>query len=145
MSKENKVTVQSVVRGFHVYKAICQLEESEKLFCEHEENNKYDLFATKVCQPFDRKIVGHLPIEILRITQFIIACWAIVEAQLTDANYRRSPLVQGGLEIPCLLTFKMPATKKTMNCWRGILNFLNQNTQNIRKSLFSGLSTKRIL
>ena len=113
MSKENILTVQSAVRGFHVYKAIWQPEEGEKLMCEHEENNKYDLFAIKVCRPLDRKIVGHLPIEISRITRFIIARGAIVEAQLTAAHYRRSPLVQGGLEIPCSLTFKMPATKKS--------------------------------
>ena len=81
--------------------------------CEHEENNEYDLFAIKVCRTLDRKIVGHLPIEISRITWFIIAREAIVEAQLTAAHYRRSPLVQGGLEIPCSLTFKMPATKKS--------------------------------
>ena len=102
MSKENILTVQSDVRGFHVYKAIWQPEEGEKLMCEHEENKEYD-FAIKVCRPLDRKIVGHLPIEISRITRFIIARGAIVEAQLTAAHYRRSPLVQGGLEIPCSL------------------------------------------
>ena len=112
MSKENILTVQSALRGFHVYKAIWQPEEGEKLMCEHEENNKYDLFAIKVCPPLDRKIVGHLPIEISRITRFIIAHGAIVEAQLTAVQYRRSSLVQGGLEIPCSLTSKMPATKK---------------------------------
>ena len=46
---KEKKTVQSAVRGFHVYKAIWQPEEGEKLMCEHEENNKYDLFAIKVC------------------------------------------------------------------------------------------------
>ena len=66
-----------------------------------------------MCRPWNRKIVRHLPIEISRITRFIIARGAIVEAQLTAAHYRRSPLVQGGLEIPCSLTFKMPATKKS--------------------------------
>ena len=48
MSKENILTVQSAVRGFHVYKAIWQPEEGEKLMCEHEENKKYDLFAINV-------------------------------------------------------------------------------------------------
>ena len=69
MPKENILTVQSAVCGFHVYKAIWQPEEDEKLMCEHEENNKYDLFAIKVCRPLDRKIAGHLPIEISRITR----------------------------------------------------------------------------
>ena len=113
MSKENTSPVQSTERGFHVYKAIWQPEEGEKLMCEHEENNKYDLFAIKGCRPLDRKIVGHLPIEISRITRFIIARGAMVEAQLTAAHYRHSTLVQGGLEIPCSLTFKISATKKS--------------------------------
>ena len=81
--------------------------------CEHEENNKYYLFAIKLYRPLDRKIVGHFPIKISRITRFIIARGAIGEAQLTAAHYRRSPLVQGGLEIPCSLIFKMPETKKS--------------------------------
>ena len=79
MSKENILTVQSAIRGFHVYKSIWQPEESEKLMHEHEENNKYDLFAIKVCRPFDRKIAGHVLIEILRITRFIMALGIIVE------------------------------------------------------------------
>ena len=96
MSKENILTVQSAVCGFHVYKATWQPEEGKKLMCEHKENNTYDLFPINVCQPLHRKIVGHLPIEISRITQFIIAHGAIVEAQLTAAHYKFSTLVQGG-------------------------------------------------
>ena len=113
MSKENIVTVQPAVRGFHVYKGIWQPEEGKKLMCENEENNKYDLFAIKMCRSLDRKTVDYLPTEISRITRFIVARGAIVEAQLTAAHYRRYPLVQGGLEIPCSLKFKMPATKKS--------------------------------
>ena len=145
MSKENISPVQSAIRGFHVHKAIWQSEEGKKLTFEHEENNKYDLFAIKVCRPLDRKIIGHLPIEISRITRLIIARAAIVEAQLTAAHYRCFPLVQGGLEIPSSLTFKMPATKKSSILLKKYLEFLNQNTQNLRKSLFLELSTKRIL
>ena len=60
-----------------------------------------------------RKIVGHLTIEISRITRFIIVRGTIAEAQLIAAHYRPSPLVQGGLEIPCSITFKMPAIKES--------------------------------
>ena len=113
MSKEKVLTVQTAVRGFHVYKASWQPKENEKLSCDHEEDNKYDIFAIKVCQSVDDKIVGHLPIEISRITRYALARGAKVEAQLTQSHYRRSPLVQGGLEIPCSLTLKIPATKKS--------------------------------
>ena len=37
---------------------------------------------------------------------------AKVVATLSSTNYRRSPLVQGGLEIPCSVTIFMPGTLK---------------------------------
>ena len=143
MSKENILTVQSAVRGFHVYKAIWQPEEGEKRMCEHEENNKYDLFAIKVCRPLDRKIVGHLPIEISRITRFIIARGAIVEVLLTAAHYRRSPLVQGGLEIPCSLTFKMPATKKSSELLKKYLELFESKYTEPQEIIILGTFNKK--
>ena len=56
--------------------------------------------------------VGHLPREISRITKFFIDRGAVVFVQLTSRHYRRSPLVQGGMEIACLVTVRIPATKK---------------------------------
>ena len=35
---------------------------------------------------------------------------ANVSAKLTSTHYRRSPLVQGGIEIPCVVTVSMPGT-----------------------------------
>ena len=32
--------------------------------------------------------------------------------KLSSRHYRRSPLVQGGIEIPCIVYFKMPSTFK---------------------------------
>ena len=48
--------------------------------------------------------VGHLRREISRGTK--------VTASLTPMNFRRSPLLQGGLEIACKVTVKMPAMIK---------------------------------
>ena len=142
MSKENLLTVQSAIRGFHVYKAIRQPEEGEKLISEHEENNKYDLFAIKVCRPLDRKIVDDLPIAISRITRFIIARGVIVEAQLTAAHYRRSPLVQGGLEIPCSLTFKMPATKKSSELLKKYLELFESKYTELQEIILGTFNKK---
>ena len=44
-----------------------------------------------------------------RITRYIILHGAIVSVTVINTNYRRSPLVQGGLEIPV-------EVKVTMNC-----------------------------
>ena len=35
---------------------------------------------------------------------------AIISAQLTSEHYRRSPIVQGGMEIPCKISAKIPGT-----------------------------------
>ena len=59
-------------------------------------------------------VVGHLPREISRITYFIITHGAQVSCRMTDMHYRRSPLVQGGIEIPCEVTVKMNLSDQNM-------------------------------
>ena len=49
--------------------------------------------------------------EILRITKFLLDHGARIEAKLRSTHYRRSPLVQGGLEIPCTVKVSMMPTK----------------------------------
>ena len=48
----------------------------------------------------DTNIAGHLPIEISRASSFMV--------QLISKNYRRSPVIQGGLEIPAKVIVTMP-------------------------------------
>ena len=54
--------------------------------------------------------VGHLPMQISRVTKFFIDRGATVTAELTSEFYRRSPLIQGSLEIPCKITAKISGT-----------------------------------
>ena len=42
--------------------------------------------------------------EISRITKFIPQRGARVQATVSGKHYRRSPLIQGGIEVPCLVT-----------------------------------------
>ena len=69
------------------------------------------MFAIKTCKS-NGQIVGHLPREIPRVTKFLLDRGAVVQATLSTTHYRRSPLVQGGLEIACKVSVKMPATIK---------------------------------
>ena len=83
-------------------------EEREILECLHEENNPYDVFSIKVCKSNNtQSVVRHRPVEISRITKFILQRYARVQATVTGKHYRRSPLIQGGLEVPCLVTVTM--------------------------------------
>ena len=54
--------------------------------------------------------VGHLPMGISRATKFLIGRGANITAQVTSDHYRRSPLIQGGIEIPCKVTTKISGT-----------------------------------
>ena len=53
-------------------------------------------------------MVGHLPREILRFSWFIINHGAVTAVKVVDVNRRKSPLVQGGLEIPVKVIVAMP-------------------------------------
>ena len=110
MASDKSIVFSAAIRGFHVYKTSWKPVENEKLQCFYEDNNPYDICSIKVCQLGKDAIVGHLPMEISRITKFALQRGAQVHATLTSKHYRRSPLVQGGLEIPCKVDVRMSGT-----------------------------------
>ena len=79
----------------------------------HEEENLFDQYAIAAVKRDHNpgaqaeKIVGHLPKELSRLVRFIILHGARVSLKVIEETHRRSPLVQGGLEIPVLVTFSM--------------------------------------
>ena len=102
MASEKVSEFFSAVRGYHFYRNPWNPEESEVLQCSHELENAFDFFAIKTCKP-EGEIVGHLPMEIAKVTKFLLARGAVIIATLNTTNYRRSPLVQcsGPLKIIC--------------------------------------------
>ncbi|CAH3158763.1 unnamed protein product [Porites evermanni] len=86
------------LRGFHVYK---------------ERNNSYDRYAIAVTKCLRGRLgnstVGHLPREISRATRSGRSGLFVL---VIDKNHRRSPLVQGGLEIPVQVTAEMDLTER---------------------------------
>ena len=95
----------------HYYRNTWNPEESEVLQCSHELENAFDLFAIKTCKQ-EGQIVGHLPMEIARVTKFLLDRGAVIIATFNTTNYRRSPLIQGGLESACKVTLRIPWTIK---------------------------------
>ena len=53
-----------------------------------------------------KKLWGHLPREISRPMEFYLARGA----KISSVKYRRSPLLQGGLELSCLVLVSIPPT-----------------------------------
>ena len=99
MTNTLKVTeFSAAVRGYHYYGSIWFPEKEEQLDCSHDFGNVFDVFAIKTCK-LDGTVVGHLPREISRATKFLLDRGAQISATLTSRDYRRSLLVQGGLEM----------------------------------------------
>ena len=73
----------------------------------HEAGNPFDRFAIKTVKE-NGEIVGNLPREISRVTKFYLDRGATMYCEFSSNHYRRSPLVQGGLDISCRV---MRATK----------------------------------
>ena len=113
MATEKEVEFEAAIRGYHFYRKVWEPEENETLICLHEEDNPFDIFAIKTCRA-DGTTVGHLPREISRASKFLLDRGADMTAKLTSTDYRRSPLVQGGIEIPCKVIVKMRATRKNI-------------------------------
>ena len=82
-------------------------ENSKVLQCMHEKNNPCDMFSMQVCKLNSDKIVGHLPMEISRITNFIEVRRTKISPKIRGRHCRRTPLIQGGLEVPCDVTITM--------------------------------------
>ena len=110
MSYDKVIEFTAAVRGYHYYCRFWKPEPSQKLNCFFEEDNPFDPFAIKVCEIGKTAAVGHLPREISRAAKFFIDRGGRLSVTLTSEHYRRSPLVQGGMEIGCKVTTSIPGT-----------------------------------
>ena len=90
----------SAMRGCHYYRNYCQPVVGEELVCMHERDNPFDLFAIAI-KKTTGEIVGHLPMKNSRVAKYLMDRGARFTVALSSSQYCVSPLVQGGLEIPC--------------------------------------------
>ena len=112
----------SMVRGFHYYRKYWQPQLDDELYCQHE----HDFFAIKVCIKNTGVTVGHLLMETSRVTKFLLDRRATAFIKLHSTNYCVSPLVQGGLEIPCRVEIQMPLTlnnREIIDLYKNMIDF----------------------
>ena len=93
------------IRGYHVYCSIWEAEADELLSTLQDRGNVHDRFAVAVKK--EGLMVGHLPREVSKLCWFFIRRGGTITCRVTGRR-RRSRLEQGGLEIPCDLTFEGP-------------------------------------
>ena len=91
-------SLDSVVRGHHVYKQDWQPNEGEELRVEREEGNAHDSHAISIIK--DSAVVGHLPIELSRIFWHFIRHGGVVTCEITGHRKKGK-----GLEVPCRYMF----------------------------------------
>ena len=101
----DSATIESCVRGHHIYKANWNPCEGEELFCCKEENNSHDPYAVVVMK--GNVIVGHV------LRKISAACSLFLEKEdttitctITGKQRYSTELPQGGLEVPCVLNFR---------------------------------------
>ena len=98
----------AAVRGFHVYRRVWLPHVGQRLSAEREHGNVEDRFAIAVREQGTlrtNKVVGHLPREFSKVLWYFLLHGGVVECEVTERR-RRSPLEQGGLEIPCCVTLR---------------------------------------
>ena len=94
-------TLESVVRGHHIYKRMWTPMLDERLQIEIEKDNRNDARAVAVQK--GGMVVGHLPRETVKIVWFFLRRGSSGWCEITG---RRKKGI--GLEVPCVYTFSGP-------------------------------------
>ena len=127
-------TIESAIRGYHVYKDIWSPYMHEQLRTTQELGNSEDQHAVAVIKDngsslsstssYSNDIIGHVPKEISRTCWFFLQHDGEIQCEVIGSK-RRSPLIQGGLEIPCKYKFvgKRKHIKKLKTLLEGKTNF----------------------
>ena len=96
-------TVESCIRGYHVYKSIWDATVGEELECARESANPADRYA--VAMKKNGETVGHVPKKMSRLCALFLERNGTILCTVTGPRRHSADLPQGGLELPCTLTF----------------------------------------
>ena len=116
------ISISSAVRGHHVYKNRWTPYLDEVLQTWQEHGNSEDRYAVAVGNEAEGSTgllsVGHVPRELSKVCWYFIGRGGEIGCRIT-ASRRRSPLPQGGLEVPCI--YKFIGKKKDIEKLRKLL------------------------
>jgi hypothetical protein len=95
----------SCVRGYHVYQSIWIAIPGQMFSCEIEEGNTKDRYAVSIVRS-GTGVIGHIPRKISAACSIFIRRGGSIFCKVTGNRRYSHDLVQEGLEVPCVLTFK---------------------------------------
>ena len=98
------LSIEEMVRGYHVYQEIWDAALGEQLSCKREPGNCKDPFAVAVVRAL--VTVGHLPKKISSVCSMFLLRGGTIHCQVIAPRHYSGDLPQGGLKIPCMLTFE---------------------------------------
>ena len=109
--------VESMIRGYHEYKSIWDNPVvGEQLNCIREVGNSHDPMAVAVIKEIEgeTKTVGHIPRRISALSSVFIRRGGTIRCIVNGNRRYSADLIQGGLEIPCLLIFGSKNANKAL-------------------------------
>ena len=110
---------ESCVRGYHIYRSVWNAMPEEIFPCSIEEGNTKDRYVVSIVKR-DMDVIGHVPRKISAACCIFIRRGGSISCKVTSKCRYSHDLPQGGLEVPCILTFKgtdseMMKLKKLLN------------------------------
>ena len=107
-------SIESMIREYHVYKDIWNDSDDEVLECKCEPGNSSDPYAVAVLKEITGAdtVVGHVP---RTISSIFLRQGGSITSQVNGHRRYSSDLPQGGLEIPCVLTFSAKSYNESEN------------------------------
>ena len=102
---ERSFSLDSMVRGYHIYRTVWEAAVGEELECVQEVGNRSDPYTVVVVKPQDEVTFGHLPRKISSLCSMLLQRGGTISCTVTGEKRYSHDLPQGGLEIPCQLKF----------------------------------------
>ena len=107
-------SIETVVRGYHVYNSVWNTMCGKVFSYGRELNNAEDEFAVAVkVQDILRITVGHVLREISRLAWHFMRLGGRITCRVTDSR-RYLPIIHGVLEIPCVAQFSVAQTRQSL-------------------------------
>ena len=128
-----KVTMEAMIRGYHVYRDVWSAVVDEELACKREPFNASDLFAVAVVK--SATTAGHIPKKILTICSLFLRRNGTIWCRVTGSRRYSADLPQDSLEIPLTFQGDSMIVTKVSQLFRTIMTSPEGNTPNKRRKV----------
>jgi len=102
-------SIDLVIQAYHIYQDIWAAPIGAVLCRERESFNPSDPYA--VAMLHDGAVVGHVPHIISAVCSAFLRRGGAIESEVTGTRQYSADLPQGGMEVPCKLTFTASSKK----------------------------------